>query len=143
MPHVYTHTHTRPRRMALHCAAYSGYQDTVQLLLEAGSEVNLQDREGITALHWASSAGHTPIVNLLLSAGGSQHSLVSFHHWGKGVIEMPANVGIQRFCCVYHQECHLNKKSFPSLSTTNTCNPLTLVSLFEGLHCSLKSHSIH
>ena len=41
----------------------------MQLLLEAGSEVNLQDNEGITALHWASSVGHTPIVSLLLSFG--------------------------------------------------------------------------
>lgn len=56
-------------RTALHCAAYSGYQDTVQLLLDTGAQVNLQDREGITALHWAASAGHINIVNLLLNSG--------------------------------------------------------------------------
>lgn len=57
------------RRTALHCAAYSGYQDCVQAMLEAGSEVNLQDSEGITALHWAASSGHMDTVTLLIQQG--------------------------------------------------------------------------
>lgn len=62
-------TVTLPRRTALQCAAYSGFLECVQILLEAGAEVNLQDDEGITALHWAASAGHLATVSLLLNSG--------------------------------------------------------------------------
>ena len=64
--HSYTYSRT-----ALHCAAYGGFQDCVQLLLEAGSDVTLQDSEGITALHWAASTGHMGTTSLLLASGTS------------------------------------------------------------------------
>lgn len=60
------------RRTALHCAAYGGYTDCLNVLLSEGqASINLQDSEGITALHWACSAGHMEAIQLLISAGAN------------------------------------------------------------------------
>jgi KN motif and ankyrin repeat domain-containing protein len=51
---------------ALMLAVRHGNKDTVSLLLEAGSDCNLQDKEGSTALMAACEHGHIDIVRLLL-----------------------------------------------------------------------------
>ena len=51
---------------ALMLAVRHGNKDTVQLLLETGSDCNLQDKEGSTALMAACEHGHIDIVRLLL-----------------------------------------------------------------------------
>lgn len=45
------------------------------MLEEGGSNVNVQDDEGISALHWASSGGHVETVQLLLMAGANPNHL--------------------------------------------------------------------
>ena len=62
-------------RTALHLASVSGHEDTVQILLNAGSATNLQDNEGFTALHLASKMGHEGVVRLLLNAGSATNLL--------------------------------------------------------------------
>jgi ankyrin repeat protein len=51
---------------ALMLAVMHGNKETVSLLLEAGSDCNLQDKEGSTALMAACEHGHIEIVRLLL-----------------------------------------------------------------------------
>ena len=52
-------------------ASEMGHIDIVNLLIEAGADVNAarEDYEGSTALKYASREGHTEIVNLLREAG--------------------------------------------------------------------------
>ncbi|CAI8025174.1 Ankyrin repeat domain-containing protein 50 [Geodia barretti] len=46
-----------------------GHTETVQRLLEAGANVNHQNKEGSTALLYAGWKGHSEVVKLLLGAG--------------------------------------------------------------------------
>ncbi|KAK4871490.1 hypothetical protein RN001_015614 [Aquatica leii] len=52
---------------ALMLAVSHGRLDTVQMLLEAGAEINIQDEDGSTALMCASEHGHIEIVKHFLS----------------------------------------------------------------------------
>jgi len=48
-------------------AASHGRSDMVELLLDAGADVNARDEEGSTALMCACEHGYTNIIQLLLS----------------------------------------------------------------------------
>jgi ankyrin repeat protein len=50
-------------------AAESGHTATVEALIQAGADPNLQNDDGWTALMWASGAGHTCTVEVLIGAG--------------------------------------------------------------------------
>lgn len=54
------------QQTALMLAVRHGNKDTVQLLLESKSDVNLQDKDGCTALMAACEHGYIDIVRLLL-----------------------------------------------------------------------------
>ena len=61
-------------------ASDKGHTDVVQLLLERGAQVDLQNNVGLTALIWASDKGHTDIVKLLLERG-AQIDLQNNDEW--------------------------------------------------------------
>ena len=52
----------------LMAVAYGGQEAMVQMLLQRGASVNLQNSGGITALIAAATSGHTTIVQVLLDA---------------------------------------------------------------------------
>lgn len=58
----------------LHYAACSGYEATVQPLLDAGAGVSKQDYDGDTPLQLAARGGHQATVRLLLDAGAGNFS---------------------------------------------------------------------
>lgn len=49
----------------LHCAAWAGWEEGVQLLLRLGAKVNASNNAGDTAWHWARNMGHDGIMKLL------------------------------------------------------------------------------
>lgn len=56
-------------RTALMIAAAEGHADVVELLIEAGSDVDLLDEEGASALSLARSYGHLDVAARLVAAG--------------------------------------------------------------------------
>jgi len=54
------------RRTALMFATINGYNEIVSILLDAGADSNLVNKEGLTALHFAVDNGFTDTVKLLL-----------------------------------------------------------------------------
>ncbi|GLC39901.1 Signal recognition particle 43 kDa protein, chloroplastic [Pleodorina starrii] len=67
LPHVVDEN----RRSALHFSAALGSAECAKLLVEAGAEVDLQDREGFTPLHMAAGYMHTSTMAVLLEAGAN------------------------------------------------------------------------
>ncbi|KAL8640179.1 MAG: hypothetical protein Q9226_008777 [Calogaya cf. arnoldii] len=61
--------HSTRAQAPLHIVAGSGNVKGIQLLLDAGADVNLRDSRGDVALHHAASASHKPAVEALLDAG--------------------------------------------------------------------------
>lgn len=53
----------------LHSAAYEGWVEGVQLLLQLGAKVNASNNAGDTPWHWASNMGHQEVVHLLEQVG--------------------------------------------------------------------------
>ena len=56
---------------ALMIASYKGSVDTVNALIQAKADVNVQSENGWTALMYAVCGGHTDIVNILIEAGSN------------------------------------------------------------------------
>jgi len=54
-------------------AAYSGDLSTVQNAIEARVDLDVADKNGLTALHWAAFRGNTQIVEKLLGGGADAH----------------------------------------------------------------------
>ena len=53
----------------LHAAAQLGHSEVCQALIQAGADLNLQDKFGETPLHKASSGGYVEVITRLLDAG--------------------------------------------------------------------------
>ena len=54
---------------ALHRAVSKGHVDVVQVLIDAGADVEAKDRMGRSPLHWACEEGRLAIVKMLVKAG--------------------------------------------------------------------------
>ena len=58
-----------PGNTPLHYGACGGYMDVVQVLIEAGANVEQHNENGHTPLMEAASAGHVSVASILLQAG--------------------------------------------------------------------------
>jgi ankyrin repeat protein len=56
-------------RTALHYAAANGYLEVVEVLLDAGAQVNPSDNDGFTPLHRAVQGAHRDVVRRLMENG--------------------------------------------------------------------------
>jgi len=63
----------------LFLASHHGQLETVQLLLNSGSDISHRDREGSTPLHRAAQCDHSYIVMLLLQRGADVNIRDSNH----------------------------------------------------------------
>lgn len=61
--------HLQRGQTALHDAAYAGYINMVEELIEGGATVDVKDVKGQTPLAQAAWNGHAGVARLLLSAG--------------------------------------------------------------------------
>lgn len=95
-PATYNHDHTSHYcgRTALHLAAEQANLAIIELLLQAGLDVDARDEEGQSALHVAVLEGHEASVRLLLDKGAN-HNLQDYDgrtalHWAavKGNIDI-------------------------------------------------------
>jgi hypothetical protein len=77
-------------RTALHFAAYFDIPVTLKILIEAGADMNTQDREGITPLYLAAQEGNPMIVMELIKAGADVDLA---GHDGGTPLHMAANNG--------------------------------------------------
>ncbi|KAF3888140.1 MULTISPECIES: ankyrin repeat domain-containing protein [Nostocales] len=59
---------------ALGNAAYKGHREIIELLIQAGANVNLGVKSGLTPLARAAHEGHSEIVRLFLQAGADLHA---------------------------------------------------------------------
>ena len=57
--------------LSIQLAAWSGNEDIVKILIEAGANVNSIDKQGRTSLIAASYMGHYDIVEILLESGAN------------------------------------------------------------------------
>lgn len=72
-------------KSALMWAAYEGYSDCVQLLVDKSADVNLLSDDGKSALSWAASCGHVSCVKKLINHRANVHQMDRFQqtalHW--------------------------------------------------------------
>lgn len=75
-------------------ACSEGHKDVVDLLIQAGSNVNAKDKDGTNALMAAAARGHKDVVELLLKANcdvnvqnGDGHTALMFAYNGKNQVE--------------------------------------------------------
>lgn len=61
----------------LHDAANNGFKQVVQLLLDAGEDVNEADKHGMTALHFATRGGFIGASSVLIAAGANVDAVES------------------------------------------------------------------
>ena len=58
-------------RTPLHLAAWAGYTDMTNVLVEAGASLSAVDNMGKTPLHPSAQKGNTEVTKVLVEAGAS------------------------------------------------------------------------
>ena len=67
------------RKLPIHFAASSGHADVMEVLIEAGSPLDVVDRFGRSPLMWATKGRYVEVVKVLLQAGASVTSQGNWH----------------------------------------------------------------
>jgi len=64
-----------------HIAAYNGWADEIDRLLNLGADANSRDEKGFTPMHWATFrgavTGMTKVIDLLAAAGANLDALTN------------------------------------------------------------------
>ncbi len=61
--------HEMTKNTALHLAAMNGYKDVVKTLVDAGADINLKMKGGVSIVRVVRDMGNTEMVDLLMSLG--------------------------------------------------------------------------
>ena len=69
LPEVDLTHHGSRNHTALHCAVERKHADVVQVLIDAGADIETKNDEGRSPLHFASFSGELTTVNMLVKAG--------------------------------------------------------------------------
>lgn len=64
----------------LYMACRKGFNDIAKMLIKAGADVNIPNRDGLTPLHEASIRGNTEIIRALIDAGANIHAKDKLNH---------------------------------------------------------------
>ena len=83
---------------ALHFAAYRGFTNIVEILLNRGIDIISKDNDGDTALHLAAQEGHINIVEMLLNRG---IDINSKDNHGYTALHWAAQEGHINICLLY------------------------------------------
>ena len=59
------------KAIPLHCAAYKGFKDIVELLIANKADIDANNNYGETPLHWTAVSGHEDVAELLLASGAN------------------------------------------------------------------------
>uniref|UniRef100_A0A3Q2LE89 Fibronectin type III and ankyrin repeat domains 1 n=1 Tax=Equus caballus TaxID=9796 RepID=A0A3Q2LE89_HORSE len=95
-------------------SAVSGNQGVASLLIDAGADVNVRDKDGKTPLMVAVLNNHEELVQLLLDKGADASVKNEF---GKGVLEMARVFDRQNVVCLLEER---KKKQMPRKSSLRT-----------------------
>lgn len=63
----------------LHAACQKGHRDIVDIMLNEGANIHVEDENGQTPIHLACQAGHLDIVETLVEQGADLHTADKYH----------------------------------------------------------------
>lgn len=87
-PEIGPQTRSRVGDTPLHIAALRGDIQAVNLLLDAGADINARGEDGFTALHYAVELCHPDVVRLLLERGADKEARFFFDGSGETATEL-------------------------------------------------------
>ncbi|XP_073993941.1 KN motif and ankyrin repeat domain-containing protein 2 kank isoform X2 [Rhodnius prolixus] len=96
---------------ALMLAVSHGRIDTVELLLESGADINIQDEDGSTALMCAAEHGYIDIVKLLLTQPDCDLSLTDYD--GSTALAIAMDAGNRDIGVLLYAQEHFTRMSSP------------------------------
>ena len=119
-------------RRPLHEAASLGHESCCCILLAARSQVNAQDRHGVTALHLASKAGHHAAVSELLAHHAQPNLLDKQRQAPLHAAAEAGHSGVVRQLLDAGAEDSKTRKGTTALSVANKLGHQVIVEMLQG-----------